>query len=135
MANRRRVRGGGMTEKLYAANSVLGLKVVRRITPERGDAMVLEGKARRVYRDRRAGVSLFCGYQLLKSAERPPRESHASNAAFSSVELDALVGVFGESVTMGLTDAQRNEREKDGLIEMDFIEEVHCKLDVYRHVH
>lgn len=108
--------------------------------------MVRSGRAVRITH---RGTNDVVGYQLSAGPkvselmrDRPPAvvviqpaSSTASSTAFSKAEVDAIVGLRGESVTAHLSDEQRAARILRLGRGEDIVESARKKLSVYRDVH
>lgn len=124
----RSTRPSSVNRKLFAANATLGYETIRLVSELRGEQLVKERKARRVY-----SGDVFLGYQLAKSTAQPKmRESGASPCGLTAADAEAVAGLHGESFTVTLTERERMRRVQKGLAEMDFVEAAGAKLAHYR---
>lgn len=120
--------------KLFDTNTTLGWKVIRRISEDHGEDMVLRRKARHVVNSEGKHI----GYQMYESALRPTpvvQDSKPSCTSISKREMEANAGLFGLSRTASMSEAQRIKRVARGRPEMDLVEAARVKLDAYCGVH
>lgn len=124
-------------------------RTIGRITSVEGEAMVRGGRAVRILH---VDTNVVAGYQLcavpapnkspgfLRDKQRPvvvpaAAGSDASSAAFSRAEVDAIVGLRGESRTAHLSEEQRAQRILRKWRGEDIVESAQQKIRVYRDVH
>lgn len=117
----------------------LRLRIVRRISQWAGDSLVRQGKA-----IRHDGADSILGYEMVVEKKVALARTYQTVAApttsgpcvcISRAEVEANAGLRGHSRTVGLSEAQRIERMKRNLPDMDLVESTAEKLRVYRSVH
>jgi hypothetical protein len=108
-----------------------GIRVTRRISFARGEALVAEGKA-----ERRMEGGLQC-YQQLPPPPCPTQPLRFSPAALGAAEMKANAGLMGASRTSHLNEEERSMRlhPKSGrlLPVEDFVERVKSLVKAYPH--
>jgi hypothetical protein len=116
---------------LYSAETVLGWRVVRRVSLAQGLKKEEAGVWRRVLE---AGTGQLMGFQMVGSnAARVDRDIPTihSSAAITAREMGLNVE---HSRTMGMDEERRDERVAAGLAPEDAAERVQCKVMVYPYV-
>jgi hypothetical protein len=106
--------------------------VIRLVSYHKGEDLVRAHRAKRVY----DSEDNLAGYQMLSHDPEPQilRSSNPSSCAFSLAEVEAIVGIRGESRTEHLPEYRRLSRLQRLLPEMDLVEAAKVKLSHYRSV-
>jgi hypothetical protein len=115
------------TLMLYGANTTLGWRVVRMISPEEGERREATGSYRRVYDGMTNALLGFqiVGVEIQRGDEDLP--TRRSSHSISSGENRTNAGLDGKSHTFGLAEDLRLERK----VPEDHVERVQEKVRVY----
>lgn len=134
-----RVRNSEYSENLFSCDGREGPTFLRKISREKGERLVAEGRAIR-HDGPRNGECL--GYQLLasgasvglravKGSGGESAESAASSCILTTQEAEAAVGLKGPSKTENLPEWGRLQRIARGLKDMDYVELAKVKLNSF----
>jgi hypothetical protein len=118
---------------IFSSNTTLGWSATRRTSYRKGEALVSQGRWRRVTDETGAHV----GYQPVECNVVPVPSQDASRAALGEAEMKANAGLMGASHTAHMSDEERGSRvhPKSGRLmpEMDFVEKVRTVVASYTH--
>lgn len=139
MGNRRRVRGSNAFTQIYSADGPGGPHFLRRSSVDQAERLVKDGKAIRVCAPE---SNETLGYQLKPQGApvghrgfRPGGDSQVgsqpSTCCLSRGEVEAAVGLMGESITAGMKPHERAAMAALKQPEYDFIECARVKLDAF----
>jgi hypothetical protein len=119
---------------VYHSETVLGWRIIRKISFDAGESKVAQGVWRRVNDE----LGNHIGYQILSAAahrvdlDLPSRPQPVSITAAQS-ELNAYtVFTDGSSRTAGMTEERRMERAARGLDPEDEVERLQMKISVFK---